>query len=36
MAYILTSKGLDLIPILESLCGWGKAYAEGKEIATLL
>ncbi|MNE11651.1 HTH-type transcriptional activator HxlR [compost metagenome] len=36
VAYILTSKGLDLIPILESLCGWGKVYAEGKEITTLL
>ncbi|NLR59409.1 helix-turn-helix transcriptional regulator [Chitinophaga polysaccharea] len=30
--YILTNKGLDLVPILESLCNWGKAY-EGKEIA---
>ena len=31
--YILTNKGLDLVPILESLCGWGKNYADGKEIA---
>ena len=30
--YILTSKGLDLVPILDSLCNWGKLYAEGKEI----
>lgn len=31
--YILTNKGLDLIPILESLCDWGKTYADGKEIS---
>jgi DNA-binding HxlR family transcriptional regulator len=31
--YILTNKGLDLIPILESLCDWGKLYSEGKEIS---
>ena len=31
--YILTNKGLDLIPILENLCDWGKTYAEGKEIS---
>lgn len=30
--YILTNKGMSLIPILESLCDWGKTYAEGKEI----
>ena len=30
--YILTNKGHDLVPILESLCNWGKLYAEGKEI----
>jgi DNA-binding HxlR family transcriptional regulator len=30
--YILTNKGMDLIPILEGLCNWGKLYAEGKEI----
>ena len=31
--YILTNKGLDLIPILGSLCNWGKTYADGKEIS---
>lgn len=31
--YVLTSKGNDLVPILESLCEWGKVYSEGKEIA---
>ena len=30
--YTLTNKGLDLIPILEALCNWGKAYADGKQI----
>lgn len=30
--YVLTNKGKDLVPILESLCDWGKVYAEGKEI----
>lgn len=30
--YILTNKGQDLIPILDSLCNWGKLYASGKEI----
>jgi DNA-binding HxlR family transcriptional regulator len=30
--YVLTNKGIDLVPILESLCNWGKLYAEGKEI----
>lgn len=30
--YVLTNKGLDLVPILESLCDWGKQYANGKEI----
>jgi DNA-binding HxlR family transcriptional regulator len=34
--YILTSKGLDLVPILDSLCKWGKKYAEGKEISVFL
>jgi DNA-binding HxlR family transcriptional regulator len=34
--YILTNKGNDLVPILESLCDWGKLYAEGKEIVTPL
>lgn len=33
--YILTSKGLALIPILSSLCDWGKTYEEGKEIFTV-
>lgn len=32
--YVLTNKGLDLVPILESLCDWGKLYADGKEIST--
>lgn len=31
--YMLTNKGLDLVPILESLCEWGKVYAAGKKIA---
>jgi DNA-binding HxlR family transcriptional regulator len=31
--YILTNKGLDLVPILDSLCKWGKLYADGKEIS---
>lgn len=31
--YILTNKGSDLVPILASLCNWGKTYAEGKEIS---
>jgi DNA-binding HxlR family transcriptional regulator len=30
--YILTNKGYDLLPILDSLCQWGKLYADGKEI----
>lgn len=30
--YLLTNKGLDLIPILENLCNWGKTYADGKDI----
>ena len=34
--YILTNKGNDLVPILESLCDWGKLYAEGKEIVAPL
>lgn len=32
--YVLTNKGLDLVPILESLCEWGKVYENGKEIIT--
>lgn len=31
--YILTGKGRDLVPILKSLCDWGKVYADGKEIS---
>lgn len=31
--YILTGKGRDLVPILKSLCDWGKTYADGKEIS---
>lgn len=31
--YVLTNKGLDLVPILGNLCNWGKTYAEGKEIS---
>ncbi|TKC05850.1 winged helix-turn-helix transcriptional regulator [Pedobacter frigoris] len=31
--YILTTKGLDLVPILESLSDWGKTHADGKEIS---
>ncbi|MBB6372473.1 winged helix-turn-helix transcriptional regulator [Chryseobacterium shigense] len=31
--YVLTNKGQDLVPILESLCDWVKTYAEGKEIS---
>lgn len=31
--YVLTNKGEDLIPILKSLCEWGKVYADGKEIS---
>jgi DNA-binding HxlR family transcriptional regulator len=30
--YILTNKGNDLVPILDSLCQWGKLYADGKRI----
>lgn len=30
--YVLTNKGFDLVPILESLCNWGKVYAEGRQI----
>ncbi|WP_300597556.1 helix-turn-helix domain-containing protein [Niabella sp.] len=30
--YLLTNKGWDLVPILDSLCNWGKVYADGKEI----
>ena len=33
IAYILTNKGLDLVPILDSLCNWGKIYADGKKIS---
>jgi DNA-binding HxlR family transcriptional regulator len=31
--YVLTNKGVDLVPILDSLCQWGKMYADGKPIA---
>ncbi|MFT4203893.1 MAG: helix-turn-helix domain-containing protein [Chitinophagaceae bacterium] len=31
--YVLTNKGLDLVPILDSLCNWGKTYAAGKVIS---
>jgi DNA-binding HxlR family transcriptional regulator len=31
--FILTNKGMDLVPILDSLCSWGEVYAEGKEIS---
>lgn len=34
--YILTNKGNDLIPILQSLCKWDKTYSEGKEILVSL
>ena len=34
--YILTNKGLDLVPILDSLCQWGKVYADGKKISVPL
>ena len=34
--YVLTNKGTDLVPILESLCDWGKLYAGGKEIVAPL
>ncbi|TDS13088.1 winged helix-turn-helix transcriptional regulator [Sphingobacterium paludis] len=34
--YVLTNKGLDLVSILESLCNWGKLYADGKEISACL
>lgn len=30
--YILTGKGKDLVPILKTLCDWGKSYAEGRKI----
>ena len=30
--YILTNKGVDLVPILDRLCNWGKLYADGKKI----
>lgn len=30
--YLLTNKGVDLVPILDSLCNWGKSYADGKKI----
>jgi len=32
--YVLTNKGLDLVPILEHLCDRGKLYADGKENST--
>ncbi|WP_291911952.1 helix-turn-helix domain-containing protein [Chitinophaga sp. CB10] len=31
--YVLTNKGRDLVPILTSLCEWGKTYESGKEIS---
>lgn len=31
--YVLTNKGNDLVPILKSLCDWGKTYENGKEIS---
>ncbi|MCJ7934467.1 MAG: helix-turn-helix transcriptional regulator [Chryseobacterium sp.] len=31
--YLLTNKGKEVVPILKSLCEWGKTYAEGKEIS---
>lgn len=34
--YLLTSKGNDLVPILENLCNWGKVYSDGKEISVCL
>ncbi|QEC53023.1 HxlR family transcriptional regulator [Anseongella ginsenosidimutans] len=34
--YLLTNKGLDLVPILDGLCHWGKLYAGGKEISARL
>lgn len=34
--YVLTNKGEDLVPILESLCDWGKLYEGGKEIFVCL
>ena len=30
--YLLTSKGIDLVPVLDGLCKWGKLYADGKKI----
>lgn len=30
--YILTNKGLELVPILKQLCDWAKAYEAGKII----
>lgn len=30
--YVLTNKGSDLVPILESLCDWGKVYENGNKI----
>lgn len=32
LEYVLTNKGFDLVSILESLCNWGKVYAEGRQI----
>ena len=34
VAYKLTNKGADLVPILEQLCDWGKVYAAGKAITS--
>lgn len=30
--YILTNKGLELVPILQHLCNWAKEYEAGKAI----
>ncbi len=27
-----TGSSVDLVPILDSLCNWGKSYADGKKI----
>ncbi|MDR6566216.1 winged helix-turn-helix transcriptional regulator [Chitinophaga ginsengisegetis] len=35
ISYQLTSKGIALVPILQTLCDWGKQYAEGKRIHLL-
>ncbi|MEI3799485.1 MULTISPECIES: winged helix-turn-helix transcriptional regulator [unclassified Chitinophaga] len=35
ISYQLTSKGIALVPILQTLCDWGKQYADGKRIHLL-